>query len=868
MPHFHEHFWIYWGKTPAMISRLLLLTLACLAVSYSTDAQTYTEIAGKTVDAEPWVIFPLSFHANHPMHAAVNPAIQNLDGETVDIYITSDKTADQWDADGSLTDVRSTGAQQVSFSGSGLGDLWVELNNTDELSGIDGARPSVGYDLVIDVNQDGQLDAGDILDGYANAGMYVVSDMNEPGPYAVDSLEYISPSGEWQCFRVYYPENLQSLDAQPLVVISHGWTHSYFYYDHLGTHLASYGYVVMSHKNDVGNGGAAASTTASQSALQNIDTLLTIYPNLSEGILANRIDKMRMVHAGHSTGGECVVRAYNRLYNGDYVSPHITHENIVCVNSLAPVAFLSADETHPQGANYHQFLCAADTDVSGAPVDGYQQALSIYERAYGNKQVTYIHGAGHEDLNNDGGDSWAQGPDLIGREATHEVMRPYFLALCELYTRNSLGMKDFFTRNKKEFRPPNIEESTILSGEYRDAMSIGNVVIDDFESEDDLGTSSSGGIVNSTLAEHHEVHMQDLDGTFNWLGDSWSNGMTRARYDDDPHCATFAWEENAQIDYEIVENISDWTSADYLSFRTCQMTRHPLNESKGVTEDINFTVMLTDVEGVSSPLTLSAYGEIAAPYPRGAGQEGTGGIIEACLEEGTYTVLCGGSQWESEMSFEIVGYLGGGAGEYEFEIGAGDPCTDIEIFLYDSWGDGWDDGGLQIISSGGDIVVEGTLEDGFGPNTGVGWQNEFYTIRIRLTDFQANMSGLDLSNIVALSFLFGGENGTADGALGLDDIELVSDGLSFTTDVEELVALQESELAIYPNPVYDLAYVVFDSQEHWSYQVHNTQGRLVYEQGNISGGHVVFDRNELASGIYTVTVFDSFQRKTGVIMLE
>ena len=88
------------------------------------------------------------------------------------------------------------------------------------------------------------------------------------------------------------------------------------------------------------------------------------------------------------------VRAYTRLVSGDYISPHITHENIVLVCSLAPVAFLTPEVTNPLGANYHQFLAAADTDVSGAPVNSYQQAFSIYERGYGNKQITYIHGAG------------------------------------------------------------------------------------------------------------------------------------------------------------------------------------------------------------------------------------------------------------------------------------------------------------------------------------------------------------------------------------------------------------------------------------------------------------------------------------------
>ncbi|MFT5567274.1 MAG: hypothetical protein ACI81Y_002227 [Glaciecola sp.] len=162
-------------------------------------------------------------------------------------------------------DVRSSGYQTEIFTGSDLTELWVDLIDSDQLDGINVDRPGVGYDLVIDRNQNGMLDSEDIIDGYSKAGMYVVSDMFEAGPHGVDSVDYVSPAGVWQQFRVYYPENIADMEAQPLLVISHGWTHNFWYYDHIGRHMASYGYIVMSHKNDVGNGGATASTTASQS---------------------------------------------------------------------------------------------------------------------------------------------------------------------------------------------------------------------------------------------------------------------------------------------------------------------------------------------------------------------------------------------------------------------------------------------------------------------------------------------------------------------------------------------------------------------------------------------------------------------------
>lgn len=59
---------------------------------------------------------------------------------------------------------------------------------------------------------------------------------------------------------------------------------------------------------------------------------------------------------------------------------------------------------------------------------------------------------------------------------------------------------------------------------------------------------------------------------------------------------------------------------------------------------------------------------------------------------------------------------------------------------------------------------------GFG--SGLGWANEFSTVRIRLTDFLTNDGDLDLTNIAALRFDFGAGFGSIRGRIGLDDSEL------------------------------------------------------------------------------------------------
>ncbi|UCF33387.1 MAG: hypothetical protein JSV78_13745, partial [Phycisphaerales bacterium] len=59
-----------------------------------------------------------------------------------------------------------------------------------------------------------------------------------------------------------------------------------------------------------------------------------------------------------------------------------------------------------------------------------------------------------------------------------------------------------------------------------------------------------------------------------------------------------------------------------------------------------------------------------------------------------------------------------------------------------------------------------------GGGPGVGWQDEFETVRIRLTDFLADGSTLDLSDIMAVRLEFGQAYGAAQGRIAVDTVEL------------------------------------------------------------------------------------------------
>ena len=62
-----------------------------------------------------------------------------------------------------------------------------------------------------------------------------------------------------------------------------------------------------------------------------------------------------------------------------------------------------------------------------------------------------------------------------------------------------------------------------------------------------------------------------------------------------------------------------------------------------------------------------------------------------------------------------------------------------------------------------------------GCGTGTGWGNEFETVRIRLEDFRADASGIDLTRLATVSLRFGPSWGSPSGRLGLDDVEFTTD---------------------------------------------------------------------------------------------
>ena len=630
------------------------------------------ELAGNPLADYPHFEFVKAILRGRDVHVALDPSrIPWMIGRSGDLYLVEAQTEAEWDLDPVLVDVRGAPNSWTIVAGTVQANTLLVDSGT--LDGKKGTSIGVGYDVVLDADLDGLLSPGDLIDGLGDeAGFYVVRNTVVPGPFTVNEAFY--NGGTWRLQDIYYPSNISSLGQLPLIVVSHGNGHNYQWYDHIGFHMASYGYVVMSHSNNTGPG----IETASETTLDNTDHLLGNLDTIIGGVLDGHVDGSRIVWIGHSRGGEGVVRAYDRLFDAEFVPSNFSIDDLVLVSSIAPTTFLPRPQVLPHEVNYHLWVGSADADVTGAP--GPHEPFGILERAKSAKMATVLQGAGHG-VFHDGGGSWvADGPCQVSRLRAHRIIKGYLLPLVAHFVHGDIPSTDFLWRQWEHFQPigapANPDGCIVVSLEYhQDPADV--FVIDDFEKKPALTKSSSDGRVEFTVTDIEEGQLDDANTSLTWDPNDPFNGMTRAPKGlDDPEGIVFSWNGPAWIEWEVIPGESDFTDDTYLSFRACQGTRHP--NTVAVLEDVTFDVTLRSGFGATSTIGIGVYGGgIEEPYQR------------------------------------------------------------------------------------------------TGIGSGAGWSNEFETIRIRLTDFLANGSGLNLSRVEAVRLDFGAAGRSPEGRLGFDDLEIV-----------------------------------------------------------------------------------------------
>ena len=613
-----------------------------------------TPLAGRQLPTYPFFEYVTAFNQGETIQVALDPALYpDLIGQPADLYIVAGKTFAEWEADNTLTDATNDGFQTITLVAGTITDNIFSLSDSENLSSDAGLGLGRPYDIVVDRNRDGLLNVADFIDGLGEAGQivpihgaYVVKDTTLAGPLLVTETDYTAAAGTvtagFGAENIFYPSDIASMGMLPLVVISHGNGHNFSWYDHLGVHLASYGYVVMSHANNTVPGVLTAATTT----LEHTDAFLSQLDLIDGGVLSGKIDISRIVWLGHSRGGEGVVIAVDRIVDGDWVPVNYSLDNLALVSSIAPVDFQGPTQSTPHKLNFHLWVGGADADVSGCASSNGVQSFHLHDRAEGYRQSISLHGVGHGDFHNGGGSSVAAGPCLVGRDDTHAIMKGYLLPLVKHYVEGNVPARDFLWRQWERFKPIGApsNECVVVDLMYREAAGSGTLILDDYQSQPATNLSSSGGGVAFNVTSLTEGPFDDNNGNFTADETDAMNGMTLGSTADTTRGVVFEFEADSFYELLLPPGRQDLTAYRYLQFRAAQATRHALTTAQ--LGDLDFTLTLRDGDGATSSMRIGAYG---------------GGLEEPYQRSG-----CGaGEGWGNEFEthrLELNGFLHGGSG--------------------------------------------------------------------------------------------------------------------------------------------------------------------------------------------------------------
>jgi hypothetical protein len=609
---------------------------------------TKTELAGNPLAQYPFFEYVRAFNVNAPVNVAIDPSrFPSIAGHTCNIYVVNHKTPSEWAANATLTDVTPGGALNASFTAGTIQANTFQVAAANDLNANAGTGLGVPYDVVIDVDNNGMLSDGDFIDGLGGeAGFYVVADTTAPGPLAVTEDVYNLDSGVASSFGIpggfegedlYFPTNIAAMGQLPLVMLGHGNGHNFQWYDHIGNHLASYGYIVVSLANNTGPGPDSAATTE----LGHTDAFLdqSQAGAIAGGALVGHVDSHRIVLLGHSRGAEAVAISYRRIFDGSFTPMHFARSDIRLVDSMLPTDFGGTDDVNPHDSNYHLWTASGDSDVNGSAGDECGntelcQTFHLLDRASHYRQGTIVQGAGHGDFHDepvgDTVDEFFTGPCALGRHLTHLIQLGYMLPLVKHYVEGNIPALDFLTRQYESFHPIGVDTSNpcvVVTLEYHNGAPGGNFVLDDFQTQPSANTSSSGGSVTFDVDNLTEGALNDNNNDFNWDPSDPFNGATQAGSSDslpttrhdDSRGVVFDWTNAAKfIEWQVPGLANDFTQFRFFSFRAAQGTRHP--NTVADLGDLTFTVTLRDGNGVTSSINIGAYGGgIEEPYQREGG---------------------------------------------------------------------------------------------------------------------------------------------------------------------------------------------------------------------------------------------------------
>ncbi|QDU85618.1 hypothetical protein Pla163_27500 [Planctomycetes bacterium Pla163] len=586
------------------------------------------ELGGRALNAAPGFTPQVVFQTGQPISVAVDAFRQPyVAGKQVDVYLVEARSAAEWASSAVLVDASSDGPETFRPRTTRFSSNHIVIE-PGALPGSTGEELGAAYDVVVDTNRNGLLDDGDLIDGLGDeVGLYIVPEIGAPGPYAVTSTLYNGPT-QWLRSKVYWPSNIASLSNLPFVQISHGNGHNYQWYDHLGEHLASWGFVVSSHRNNTVPGVQSAATTI----IDNLDHFFGSLAAISPA-LVGKVDNTRIGMIGHSRGGEGVSIAYHRLFVGTVTPANYDISGIKIVSAIAPTYFEGSSSTPDtiHDGSYHLWVGGADADVNGCTSSAAPAVMGHYGWALGERSMINVQGAGHGAFHDGGGSTVSSGPCLLSRTDVHSIMRPHALALFSHYLKDDPAAEEFLWREWTDLRPLGVTSSScaVVTVVHTSNDASTSLIVDDFESQGSLFVASSGAAVDFTVGNVSEGELTDNDNFTQSIGSEPFNAFTHGRGGEPTNGAVFSFGGGASqyFRYEIPIGMRDVSAYDQIAFMLAQQSRDTNTVSLG--DELRFSLRLIDGNGRGKTLGVDGYGDgIGQPYQRGGCGTGTGWASE------------------------------------------------------------------------------------------------------------------------------------------------------------------------------------------------------------------------------------------------
>ena len=612
-----------------------ILIIGCI-ISGCAGAPFLDHLAGKNLATAPSFLHKEVFFEGEDLWVGVDPnRYPSKVGQAYNIYVAEHKDYNQWKTNPNLVDITGNIENKTLVVGG------LSANRTKAWSNM--TLPAMvhnwhkQYDVVFDFNTNGIYDpAVDILDRIGtledlnaeeSGGFTLIKDPVQTGDFPVGTHDYDEgnfivnvpaayqeggdPLNIVRRGRMYYPATIAGsntpvntdLANYPLVIMAHGRSSnpsSWQGYDYLCRHLASRGYVCVSiDLYGLVNGWRIHHRGVT--ILEHVNRMLfaaTADPIIND--VRIRMDPARVAFIGHSRGGEGVVAA-NTIYNG-LVNPGYALKAVI---SYSPTDGPDWTEDNPSGGPYTptvpylMMYGTRDGDLSGSAGNvGYR----IADRAAYPRFSVSIYGANHNYWNQ----VWStDGAPFISRAQQETQGKVHILSFLEAYLNKHQAYSTIFSG----YSNPNSITSigTTIQYSYQPEGLGVHYVVDNAEDLPVNPNVNSLGLanVNTALFSYDELSLRyDAIPTRNYFIHD-TNGLS-ASWNAPGSSLTFQVGNLAGLYY------------DFLSFRVGQRFRNP-NNLNPVNNDQNFSVILTDTSGNSSPpVVVSNFTKIPYSEDRGA----------------------------------------------------------------------------------------------------------------------------------------------------------------------------------------------------------------------------------------------------------